>query len=45
MGYWELIQEFDMNFEVNSLVETMKMVLDIDHTNAEMTDEEIKGED
>ena len=30
MGYRDMIDEFDENFEVNSLVETMKMVLDID---------------
>ena len=42
MGYWEIILEFDMHFEVNSLVEIMKLVLDIYHSNAEMTDEEIK---
>ena len=42
MGYWDIIAEFDMNFEVHSLVEIMKMVLDIDHPNDLMTDEEIK---
>jgi hypothetical protein len=43
MGYWELMAEFDEDFEAYSLVETMKMVLDIDHPNAEMTDSEIKA--
>ncbi|MFZ2036444.1 MAG: hypothetical protein WBL37_09035 [Dehalococcoidales bacterium] len=43
MGFWDAVERFDWNFEAHSLVETMKLVLDIDHSNGEMTDEEIKA--
>jgi len=40
MDYYE---EFDESLEIVSLVEGMKLVLDIDHPNDEMTDAEIKA--
>jgi len=40
MDYYE---EFDESLEIVSLVEGMKLVLDIDHSNDEMTDAEIKA--
>jgi hypothetical protein len=36
-------EEFDESLEIFSLVEGMKLVLDIDHSNDEMTDEEIRA--
>ena len=36
-------EEFDESLEIFSLVEGMKLVLDIDHSNDEMTDAEIKA--
>jgi hypothetical protein len=40
MDYYEV---FDDSLEICSLVEGMKLVLDIDHPNDEMTDAEIKA--
>ena len=40
MDYYEV---FDDSLEICSLVEGMKLVLDIDHSNDEMTDAEIKA--
>ena len=40
MDYYE---EFDESLEIVSLVEGMKLVLDIDHSNDDMTDAEIKA--
>ena len=40
MDYYEV---FDDSLEIVSLVEGMKLVLDIDHPNDEMTDAEIKA--
>ena len=40
MDYYEV---FDDSLEIVSLVEGMKLVLDIDHSNDEMTDAEIKA--
>ena len=40
MDYYEV---FDDSLEICSLVEGMKLVLDIDHSNDEMTDEEIRA--
>ena len=36
-------EEFDESLEIVSLVEGMKLVLDIDHPNDEMSDAEIKA--
>ena len=40
MDYYEV---FDDSLEICSLVEGMKLVLDIDHPNDQMTDAEIKA--
>jgi hypothetical protein len=40
MDYYEV---FDDSLEIVSLVEGMKLVLDIDHPNDQMTDAEIKA--